>query len=683
MLSFLIQNEPVLVNKTIVAQDINNNKRNQSTLVVPDLVSGEKTRLIVQEQGEKTEEFILLIGQNSPTQPSSVKVEKMSVVELNADRQEYDQKQQIITAEGKVIMRFNQAVLTSNTLTINLVTNQAIAEGDVTLTRGNQVLKGTRFEYFFSQNSGVIYEAKGEVDQATSNNDFDLNLPTELNNTRLRDPFRSQPLQNIRGQEGITWGTGQVGGENNTPNLDAGGQIRKIRFQADRIDFEGETWKASNVRLTNDPFSPPELEIRADTATLNQLDNGSNELRTTKSRVVFDQKLSLPIFQNRLVFSNRSRQASLFQLGYDGEERGGVFVQGNFSLIKNKNFDFELSPQVFLQKSFSDGFSSDIFGVKSKLNFDLGTRTSLRSSASLTSFDFSKVEDNLRANVRLRQSFGNLERPYNLSLEYTYRDRLFNGSQGFQTVQSSVGGVFSSPNFTLGSSGINLSYQLGIQQIEANTDRLDLLKVDRENDRLNLTRYQGAIAIGKTFSLWTGKPLPATKDEGLRYRREPVVPYLNFNTSVMGVSSYYSNNDTQNSLSGTVSLQGQFGNFARNFFDYTNINVGFTQVLQVNKSPFLFDRVSDAKILSFGISQQVYGPFLIGFQSYLNLDTGQEISTDYILEYSRRTHNIILRYNPVLQVGSIGFKITDFNWTGDTNPFDSGNIKPVIQGVER
>jgi hypothetical protein len=100
-----------------------------------------------------------------------------------------------------------------------------------------------------------------------------------------------------------------------------------------------------------------------------------------------------------------------------------------------------------------------------------------------------------------------------------------------------------------------------------------------------------------------------------------------------------------------------------------------------NQSPFLFDRVADTKVLSAGITQQIYGPFRLGIQTYINLDTGNEISTDYLLEYSRRTYNILLRYNPVQQLGSISLRINDFNWTGNPGFFDAPEVRPVRQGV--
>ncbi|MEY3404456.1 MAG: LPS-assembly protein LptD, partial [Cyanobacteriota bacterium] len=66
-----------------------------------------------------------------------------------------------------------------------------------------------------------------------------------------------------------------------------------------------------------------------------------------------------------------------------------------------------------------------------------------------------------------------------------------------------------------------------------------------------------------------------------------------------------------------------------------------------------------------------------------NLDTSKEISTDYTLEYSRRTYGITLRYNPVLQLGGFSIRISDFNWTGGTDPFANGQVKPVVGGVVR
>ncbi|XTZ11139.1 MAG: DUF3769 domain-containing protein, partial [cyanobacterium endosymbiont of Rhopalodia yunnanensis] len=198
-----------------------------------------------------------------------------------------------------------------------------------------------------------------------------------------------------------------------------------------------------------------------------------------------------------------------------------------------------------------------------------------------------------------------------------------------------------------------------------------------------LFRTQGAASVSRPFMLWVGKALPPTSREGLRYTSTPVLPFVQLSTSVTGVASLYGNGDSQPSISGSIGVSGQLGNFSRPFFDYTGFNLSFSQALRGDPSPFLFDRFADLKTISWALTQQLYGPVRFGVQSALNIDTDDEINTDLFLEYSRRTYNILLRYNSRLQVGSISLRISDFNWSGDPGPFDGTGIRPVIQGVPR
>jgi hypothetical protein len=200
---------------------------------------------------------------------------------------------------------------------------------------------------------------------------------------------------------------------------------------------------------------------------------------------------------------------------------------------------------------------------------------------------------------------------------------------------------------------------------------------------VSLGRLQGSVALGTGFLLWQGEPLPPTATEGLKYSPNPVVPYLQAIAGVTGTTSYYTSGDNQSTLIGTVGLVGQVGNFSRTYLDYTGFNISYSQGFNSGLSPFLFDRSVDNRVLSAGISQQVYGPFRLGFQTSVNLDTGQESSTDYTLEYNRRTYGITLRYNPVLELGGFSIRISDFNWTGGTDPFADGDVKSVVDGVRQ
>ncbi|MDJ0797426.1 MAG: DUF3769 domain-containing protein [Calothrix sp. MO_167.B12] len=611
------------------------------------------------------------------------------IVEVIADRQEYDEQRQVITAEGKVVVRFDGAVIDADRLQVNLQNLIAVGEGNVALARGDQILRGNKFTYNFIQDRGELQGGRGEIFIPSAARDFSF-LPTDVTAGGISEPVSdrvraNQPLQaSSPGAINIT-----IGGRRNVSNFPVpkqGGVVRRLRFEAAKVDFYPKGWQARDVKLTNDPFSPPELVLKANTVTLTRKSPLEDKIKTRGQRLVFDRGLSLPIPRDSQTIDRRERRTTpaLFSFGFDGDERGGFFLERNFQILNTEKSSWSVTPQFLLQEAVSSPSNiPSLFGLKSRLNATLGPQTALEGSGSLTSLDLGEIDENLRANLRLRQQLGDLRNPHNLNVEFNYRDRFFNGTLGFQRVQSSIGGILTSPVIPI-AKGINLSYQAGAQYITANSDRQDLLDTIRSNDRVSLARLQGSAAINGGFLLWRGKGLPATAKEGLRYTPNPVVPFLTAFGGITGTTSYYTSGDNQSTLIGTIGVQGQLGNFSKPFFDYTGFNISFSKGLNTGESPFLFDRSVDNTVLSVGINQQIYGPLRLGFQTIINLDTGERSSTDYLLEYSRRTYGITLRYNPVLELGGISFRISDFNWTGGTDPFsDRSEVKPVVGGVRQ
>jgi Protein of unknown function (DUF3769) len=680
----------------------------------------------------------------TPDAPPSVPetLGKSGVVELKADRQEYDRERQILTATGNVFMRFQGSTLDADRLQVNLVDRRAVAEGNVVLRQGPQLFQGERLEYNFVQKTGMVKTAKGEVFLKDAGNDTSRTLPTDVTASQVSGAplsgrtIANQPLTNVTGAGGIAIGSGFGSAENlrgsQVYSPEAGGTVNRLRFEAEQISFTPLGWEATNIRLTNDPFSPPELEVKANYARFRKIGPFQDEVVTKRSRIVFDQSAAIPLPLQRTVLDRRKKDPGLaiVQVGYDSDERGGFYIERTFNVFSDSRVQWSITPQIFLQSAItsesvqenlgvSDSdkpngiFDPDLYGLKTRVRATIDPKTQLRGSLALTSLNPDVIEDNLRASIRLRRDLGNPHvRPvcppqpapqpdqpetipsepcrvnpslgnYALNLEYSYRDRLFNGSLGFQTVQQSIGAVLTSPIIPIGNTGINLSYQVGAQQITAETDRSKLLDAIRDDDRVSLGRLQASAALSRNFTLWVGKPLPATKEEGLRYNATPIVPYVGWYTGLKGTSGYYTSGDTQTSIEASIGVTGQVGHHARKFFDYTSFNLGFSQVILGSQSPFFFDRVADQSVLSAGISQQLYGPLRLGVQTSLNVSSGEEISTDYILEYSRRTHSVILRYNPVQQIGSINLLINDFNWLGGTDPFSGSEVRSVEGGVIR
>ena len=650
--------------------------------------------LITQERQGESRQFTI---PNPEGFAPSIPIEELEVVEVLADKQEYNQRQGTISATGNVVLRYAGSVVTSDRLELDLNKQVVIARDNVVLERGEQVLRGEKFEYYLAKDSGVIFNAGGEIYQPSLGRDTDLQTAP---NATIYDRGLSDRLLDNQPLGEVT-STGEIGGTLgssdfellDTPNT-PGGQVNRLRFQAERVNFDADTWTATNLSLTNDPFSPPELELRAETASFQKLDELRGKLSTAKSKLVVDDSFKIPLLVGGFVLDDRPRRPGLFSVGFDGDERGGLYIERTWNLLRGDSYSWNVTPQYFVQRAIAPttfGFSEaeqgglldpDVFGVSSRVLATLAPRTSFETNVELAGLDFSEVSDNLRGKAELEQTAGNPENPYKFSLEYNFRDRLFNGSLGFQTVRNSLGGVITSPDIALGNTGVVLRYQGSIQNINADTDRADLLAAERDSDRINLSRFQGAAFLNKNFSLWRGEPLASTQELGLRYSPVPIVPYIDLFSAVSGVNSLYSNGDSQLSLEGTVGVQGQLGHFSRDWLDYTGFKLSYGQNLRGDESPFLFDRLVDRQTLTIGINQQIYKSIRLGWQTAIDLEDSDTISTDYTIEYSRRTHNISLRYNPVLDIGSISLQVSGFNWSGKPQPFRDNNITPVIQGVD-
>ncbi len=630
----------------------------------------------------------------APPNPSPVPISiaplgQEGIVELKADQQTFDRNRQIFTAEGKVTMRFRDSLLQADRLQVNLLNRFAVAEGNVVLTKGTQVLRGDRFEYNFVQGQGRIQGARGEI--ATQSLQKDLSsaapvLPSDVSaaaqtgrpvgqavyNNQPSNQTKIQTPSGIDSRVGAEISIGNGFGQSTTQGLG----YRRIRFEAAEADFFPDGWVAKDIRLTNDPFSPPELEIRARTATSRKISATEDEVLLDKPQIVFDQRFKLPIPRNRIVLGGKKDDPWLVNPGYDGGDRGGLYFERSFVLVATPSLYFSVTPEVYVQRAFSDSNIANWFGAKTTLSASLG-RARLYGTTELTSLSLKDFEKRFRGSVQLAYPIGT----HTLALQGAYRTRFFNGSLGFQDVQSIVGGIFYSPIIPLWDTGINLSYQVGSQYINADTDRVALLNPIRTNNRVSLQRYQASAALSRGFRVWQGQPLPSNQTEGLRYTPAPVVPYFDVVVGTTGTTTAYSNGDAQSNLILTTGFNAQFGHFSKPTFDYTALNITYSQALQGGSSPFLFDRAADTKTLAAGITQQIYGPWRAGFQTTWNVVDAKAISTDYYLEYSRRTYNFRVRYNPVLSLGSLNLTVSDFNWGGGSQPFDSTGITPVNNGV--
>ncbi|NJM75744.1 MAG: DUF3769 domain-containing protein [Acaryochloridaceae cyanobacterium RU_4_10] len=354
---------------------------------------------------------------------------------------------------------------------------------------------------------------------------------------------------------------------------------------------------------------------------------------------------------------------------------GGSFLGRSFTPISKRAFTLSVTPQLLIQRAIAEKnfnlIDPNVYGLNLAFKSEFSAQTSLTGYSSISSLDFSRFSDNVRAGLRLRHLIDD----YRLDFEAAYRERVINGSLEEQTIQNRFGVILSSPTLQLGKTGVEFNYRLAAELITAETDVFGGLSTR------SLGRFQGSASLQRGFVLWKGKTLPATATEGMKYTPQPLQPNLRLVTGLTGIVSGYTNGDSQSSLIGKVRLEGQFGHFSRPYLDYTSFFVSFSQGLQLGKSPFLFDRFVDQQVLSAGFLQQIYGPVRLGVQSSLNLNTGEFFNTDIVLDYSRRTYGLSLHYNPSLQSGALVFRINSFNWSNNRNPRSRPDVGVVEGGV--
>ncbi|MCM8782587.1 MAG: hypothetical protein NC828_06030 [Candidatus Omnitrophica bacterium] len=79
-------------------------------------------------------------------------------VEVNGDQVQYFEAEKKVIGEGNVVVTYKDVKMTCKKVTAFLESKDAIAEGDVLITRGEDVLKGNKIIYNFQAETGTILD---------------------------------------------------------------------------------------------------------------------------------------------------------------------------------------------------------------------------------------------------------------------------------------------------------------------------------------------------------------------------------------------------------------------------------------------------------------------------------------------------------------------------------------------
>jgi hypothetical protein len=476
-----------------------------------------------------------------------------------------------------------------------------------------------------------------------------------------------------------------------------GGKVSRIRFQGSQIKIQEKRWTAEEMAFTNDPFTPAASWsiVRKVVAVMD--DRGVTKIKGRRAQILLDGKVSLPAIVNTTIGEEEIR----WEVDTDNQDRDGFYVGYNLDPIKlGRSGSLRLQPQLMLQRAFEGRTNSyvlpgeslaspttdqpaslaDMFGLLATLNLPMGW-LSLNALASLSTFN----PDNFRSGTR---STAQLSAPLGLpghnsssaSLFGSYRERIYNGSLGLQTVVYSYGAnlagnvILNRPKSGAARGkgpffqpvSLNWAAQSGNYQATLfETNTLD-----------TLWRSYANLAISSTLQLWQGTALDTSVDpsRGFRYSPSPSVPGLGLDLGVSGYAASYSDGASQNTLTLWGGPALTIGQFDKPFFDYTRLSTSIAGTFLNGASPFGFDRTVDLRTLTFQAAQQIYGPLVIEAGATFNIDNRSEfygdISYSYVeLKLKRRSYELGVFYSPYDGIGGIRVKLNDFNFAGTGAPF--------------
>ena len=175
-----------------------------------------------------------------------------------------------ILAEGNVIIRTNNSVLSADKFSYDKNLEIMIIEGDIKFKSENSYLEASNIKYDFKKSKGYILNAYGSIDfqnlskisVSTKSNDVvdeDFNYfkePKEVkinnsSNIKLGNIFKKYDEKQSFAKKLI----------NQTLEVNFNSVVN-TRFIAKKININDNVWSSESLTITNDPFSNPQLIIK-------------------------------------------------------------------------------------------------------------------------------------------------------------------------------------------------------------------------------------------------------------------------------------------------------------------------------------------------------------------------------------------------------------------------------------
>ncbi len=563
----------------------------------------------------------------------------------------------VINAEGNVIISYQGKILKADNLIYDKLNKKISAQGNVVLILGDQIFKISQLEYSFISEKGYLLDVEGSIKTNSLMDDLSSNFSSS-------DSKKVEKFLELRKKEVF-----------HTPD-----GIENWIFSTEKISIDGKSWKSKKAFFTNDL-----LELKQIKLAINSLEVIPEEeklrFKSSLNYLIFEEKVSIPFWLGDRTL-NKSGEFFNFDnrwnLGYENLDKDGYFIGRKFNSIDiSDDFVLDLEPQFLIQRSLKGYTNSfvktgesitsekvrrnasfeDYFALKSLIKGRI-INWDLEIEKNLNSFDFEKFSDALRFKTKLSKEIRFLDSTWDKSFYGIYRERVWNGSLGESEIYSGYGSKLQKENTWF----VN-----GTKKTEILSLGLANIKAEALNTKNLLTNLKGTLfySIDHKFPMSTLDDRNKSIDISYNYVPEPITRGLTLNTRLEASYAFYENGNHQEYLGLGIGPELILGNFKNKTFDYTRLSLFPFYKFSSGESVFKFDQNYDKFTLNISFDQQLFGPVILKSVGTLNLtddsdENGKFIDSRISLNWKKRSYEFGIFYQPHNQAGGISFELFGF-----------------------
>ncbi len=583
---------------------------------------------------------------------------KTAVNELLIESKIQSEKDNILYANGDVVVKFQDNILKADTLRYNKKNKSAKAEGNVQFKINNQIFQADMVKYDFIKRKGSFRNIKGLINSESIISDLDFSSNSFYENLL-------STIKSIKKNKVIF-----------TPK-----KVTNWIFSAEQLDVDQNIWSSKQLFLTNDLLETNQIKLQFNALRIYP----HKEKLRFKSKVnnlIFQDRITIPFWVGDRTISKNAENPFAFQnswnIGYDKLNRDGFFIGRKLNTVKiNNDLYLNIEPQFliqrilkgktksFVQKNYSLNSPKvernisllDYFALNAALEGKI-QNWDLKMTQELNSFDLEKFANSGRTKAELSKEIQLFNTTFVNRVFGAYRERIWNGSIGEAEIYNAYGWKLDQTKSWRNDS---------VEKNQKITLGMGNYKAEALNSSDFAESYKGSVSyqLKQRLPIFQKKIDSLYIDESFEYIPKPIKQGVFINSKISATYNLYKDNNTQKYFGVSLGPEIVLGNYKKDFFDYTRLSILPFYKFKSGKSIFKFDQISENFTVDLNFDQHLIGSWLIETKARLNLDKESDDYGEFIysrigMNFNKRSYSFGIFYQPHDQAGGINFTLNGF-----------------------